>query len=95
MNLGRRLACRTKFGDQRLEAAAAVEVIELLGGEPVDVVDQEERRVDEAGIGRTFREAPEIDGIVELPPDLPVGSFATVRVVDALGPDLVAETVTP
>lgn len=49
--------------------------------------------VDEAGVGRSFREAPEIDGIVELPSDIPVGSFATVRIVDALGPDLVAERV--
>jgi len=49
--------------------------------------------VDEAGQARSFREAPEIDGIVEVPHDLPVGAFATVRVVDALGPDLVAEPV--
>ncbi|MCC6436964.1 MAG: 30S ribosomal protein S12 methylthiotransferase RimO [Acidimicrobiales bacterium] len=51
--------------------------------------------VDEPGVGRSFREAPEIDGIVELPSDIPVGSFATVRIVDALGPDLVAERVQP
>jgi len=49
--------------------------------------------VDEPGQGRSFREAPEIDGIVEVPDDLPVGSFASVRIVDALGPDLVAERV--
>jgi tRNA A37 methylthiotransferase MiaB len=49
--------------------------------------------VDEAGVGRTHREAPEIDGIVQLPDDLAAGTFATVRVVDALGPDLVAERV--
>lgn len=47
--------------------------------------------VDEPGVGRTHREAPEIDGIVQVPAELPAGSFATVRVVDALGPDLVAE----
>ena len=32
--------------------------------------------------------------ISDLPDDLPVGAFATVRIVDALGPDLVAEPVT-
>ena len=47
--------------------------------------------VDEVGIGRTHREAPEIDGIVEVPEQLTVGSFASVRIVDAAGPDLRAE----
>ena len=49
--------------------------------------------VDEPGVGRSHREAPEIDGIVNVPAALAVGTFATVRVVDALGPDLVAEQV--
>ena len=49
--------------------------------------------VDEPGIGRSHREAPEIDGIVQIPDDLVVGSLVMVRVVDALGPDLVAEAV--
>ena len=49
--------------------------------------------VDEPGLGRSFREAPEIDGTIELPADLPVGSFAQVIIVDALGPDLVADRV--
>jgi ribosomal protein S12 methylthiotransferase len=47
--------------------------------------------VDEPGVGRSHREAPEIDGIVEVPADLAVGVLTDVRVVDALGPDLVAE----
>jgi ribosomal protein S12 methylthiotransferase len=50
--------------------------------------------VDAAGEGRSHREAPEIDGIVQLPTRIPVGSFARVQVVDALGPDLVAVEVT-
>ncbi|MGD9704511.1 MAG: 30S ribosomal protein S12 methylthiotransferase RimO [Acidimicrobiia bacterium] len=49
--------------------------------------------VDEPGVGRTHREAPEIDGIVQVPEHLAVGSFVKVRVIDALGPDLVAEAV--
>ena len=48
--------------------------------------------VDEAGVARSSREAPEIDGIIEVPPTLEVGQFHTVRIVDALGPDLVAES---
>jgi len=44
--------------------------------------------VDEPGSGRTHREAPEIDGVVMVPDELPVGSFATLTVTGALGPDL-------
>ena len=47
--------------------------------------------VDEVGIGRTHWEAPSIDGIVHVNRDLPVGGFANVMIVDAMGPDLVAE----
>ena len=47
--------------------------------------------VDEVGIGRTHWEAPSIDGIVHVSRDLPVGEFANVMIVDAIGPDLVAE----
>jgi ribosomal protein S12 methylthiotransferase len=46
--------------------------------------------VDAPGEGRTYREAPEIDGIVAIPTELPVGSFTRVEVVGADGPDLVA-----
>ena len=48
--------------------------------------------VDEAGVARSSREAPEIDGIIEVPASLAVGEFHTVRIIDAMGPDLVAES---
>jgi len=57
--------------------------IALIGSE-VDVL------VDGAGVGRSHREAPEIDGIVTIPESLAVGSFATVTVTGAMGPDLEA-----
>ena len=44
--------------------------------------------VDEVGIGRSWREAPEIDGVVNVPEDLPVGELASVTVSGATGPDL-------
>jgi len=47
--------------------------------------------VDAPGIGRTYREAPEIDGIVVLPADLAAGTFVEVVVTGADGPDLIAE----
>jgi ribosomal protein S12 methylthiotransferase len=51
--------------------------------------------VDAPGVGRTHREAPEIDGVVHVGHDLEVGSFAAVDIVDALGPDLVAAGASP
>ena len=49
--------------------------------------------VDEPGVARSHREAPEIDGVIEVPHSLRVGEFAEVRIVDAMGPDLVGEVV--
>ena len=57
-----------------------------------DLVGREIRvLVDEAGVGRSHREAPEIDGIVEIPDSLAVGEFHDVTVRSAMGPDLVAD----
>ena len=50
--------------------------------------------VDEPGIARSVREAPEIDGVVHVGHDVGVGTFAEVEIVDALGPDLVADGAT-
>ena len=49
--------------------------------------------VDSHGEARSTREAPEIDGVIEVPDTLTVGQFHDVRVVDAMGPDLVADSV--
>jgi ribosomal protein S12 methylthiotransferase len=49
--------------------------------------------VDEVGIARSHREAPEIDGIVHVPAELAVGEFHRVAIVDAQGPDLHAVAV--
>lgn len=57
---------------------------DALIGETVTVL------VDEAGQARSHREAPEIDGIIEVPKELAVGGFHTVTITEALGPDLVA-----
>jgi ribosomal protein S12 methylthiotransferase len=53
-------------------------------GEHVEVL------VDAPGVGRSHREAPEIDGIIEVPDELPVGTFRKVEIVGAAGPDLEA-----
>ena len=54
------------------------------------VGDIVEVMVDEPGVGRTHREAPEIDGIVAIPSDLSAGTFAKVTITGAAGPDLEA-----
>ncbi len=48
--------------------------------------------VDETGVGRTYREAPDIDGVIHVDPSLAVGEFHKVVVTGAAGPDLWAET---
>jgi ribosomal protein S12 methylthiotransferase len=48
--------------------------------------------VDEPGIARSHREAPEIDGVVHVDDSLAVGEFHKVVVTGAAGPDLWAET---
>ncbi|MEN3272992.1 MAG: ribosomal protein methylthiotransferase, partial [Actinomycetota bacterium] len=49
--------------------------------------------VDTPGVGRTHREAPEIDGIVRVPNDIAPGTFATLDVIAAEGPDLEAAAI--
>ena len=50
--------------------------------------------VDEPGIARSFREAPEIDGVVQVADDLEVGGFHDVTVAQVFGPDLIADGAT-
>ncbi len=57
---------------------------DALIGDTVEVL------VDAPGVGRTHREAPEIDGIVQIPHRLEVGTIHTLEVLDAAGPDLIA-----
>jgi ribosomal protein S12 methylthiotransferase len=46
--------------------------------------------VDRPGEGRTYREAPEIDGVVVVDRALPPGSLVDLTVTAALGPDVTA-----
>ena len=51
--------------------------------------------VDRPGVGRTHREAPEIDGVVLIDATIAPGTMASVEVVDAVGCDLVAAGADP
>jgi ribosomal protein S12 methylthiotransferase len=68
---------------ERQDAITAGKRDELIG-------TQVEVLVDTPGVGRSHREAPEIDGIITIPEDVAAGSFATLTVTGALGPDLEA-----
>jgi ribosomal protein S12 methylthiotransferase len=60
-----------------------------LVGTVVDVL------VDEAGVGRSYREAPEIDGVIRLPTECEPGAVQRVRIEAAVGPDLEGSLVGP
>jgi ribosomal protein S12 methylthiotransferase len=51
--------------------------------------------VDGPGVGRSHREAPEIDGVVHVPRALAAGAFHDVVVTGAAGPDLWADAAAP
>ena len=69
---------------RELQDNISAERRDLLLGETIEVL------VDEPGIARSFREAPEIDGVVQVPEHLEVGRFHTVVVEQVFGPDLIA-----
>ena len=76
---------RERLGElQEMQDTITATRRDLLVGREVEVL------VDEPGIGRTHREAPEIDGVVSVAHDLPVGTFQTVTVTASVGPDLEA-----
>ena len=49
--------------------------------------------VDAPGVARSHREAPEIDGVIQVPAGLAPGRFVTVEITGAEGPDLQAVPV--
>lgn len=57
---------------------------DLLVGSEVRVL------VDEPGIGRSHREAPEIDGVIVVPDTLEVGEFHDLTITATMGPDVEA-----
>ncbi|HEX7276981.1 MAG TPA: radical SAM protein, partial [Acidimicrobiales bacterium] len=67
-----------------LQDAITIGRREALIGSEVEVL------VDEPGVGRSHREAPEIDGVVNLTVGPPPGTFVRVTVTGAAGVDLEA-----
>lgn len=72
---------------REIQDAITAERRDALLGDTITVL------VDEPGIARSFREAPEIDGVVQVPETLEVGRFHSVVVEQVFGPDLIAVPV--
>lgn len=72
---------------RELQDGITAQIRDELIGSQLDVL------VEARGQARSFREAPEIDGVIAVPETLEMGTFARVVVVDAMGPDLVADRV--
>ena len=49
--------------------------------------------VDSPGIARSFREAPEIDGVIKIDEEIPSGEYRDLVISGAEGPDLIGESV--
>ncbi|MBI4786648.1 MAG: 30S ribosomal protein S12 methylthiotransferase RimO [Chloroflexi bacterium] len=82
---------------RRKEAMALQQKISLAKnarfiGEEVDVLV--EGTGDGVSIGRSYRDAPEVDGVVIVQKELPVGHFAQVKITQAMEYDLLAEPAT-
>jgi ribosomal protein S12 methylthiotransferase len=69
---------------ERQDAITAAARDSLIGTTATVLVDTE-------GVARSHREAPEIDGIINVPIALQPGTFHTVKIVAAEGPDLEAQ----
>jgi ribosomal protein S12 methylthiotransferase len=69
-----------------LQDAITAERRAALVGERIEVL------VDAPGTARSYREAPDIDGVVHVPRSLAAGEFHKVAVTGAAGPDLWAES---
>lgn len=73
----------------QLQDSITVENRSKLIGQQLEVL------VDKPGIGRSWRESPEIDGIIRIPNSLKVGTSARVEITGIMGIDLESKGVLP
>lgn len=69
---------------REIQDAISAESRDNLIGQTVEVL------IDEPGLARSHREAPEIDGVVQVDESLEVGRFYSVEIEQAFGPDVIA-----
>jgi ribosomal protein S12 methylthiotransferase len=81
------------------EAVSIAKLKERVGAQMQVLVDQAPAMGRKGGVGRSYADAPEIDGVVRLlPPEkasktLKVGEFTRARIVAADGHDLIAQPI--
>ncbi len=81
------------------EAVSAEKLLDRVGSTMQVLVDAAPSMGKKGGVGRSYADAPEIDGVVRLlPPQkvsktLKVGEFTKAKIVDADGHDLVAQPI--
>jgi len=72
-----------------LQQGISLELNQAQVGRTLDVLV--EGQGDGVSVGRSYRDAPEIDGMVILPSEVPVGEMVTARITGAMEYDLVGE----
>jgi ribosomal protein S12 methylthiotransferase len=72
-----------------LQQEISLEINQTQVGRSLDVLV--EGQGDGLSVGRSYRDAPEIDGMVLIPGDLPLGEIVPVRITGAMEYDLVGE----
>jgi ribosomal protein S12 methylthiotransferase len=74
-----------------LQQQISLQLNEAQVGRVLDVLV--EGQGDGLSVGRSYRDAPEVDGLVVLPGDLPVGTMVRVRISGAMEYDLIGDLV--
>jgi ribosomal protein S12 methylthiotransferase len=72
-----------------IQQQISLEINQAQVGRTLDVLV--EGQGDGLSVGRTYRDAPEIDGLVLVPGDLPLGKIAPVHITGAMDYDLLGE----
>jgi ribosomal protein S12 methylthiotransferase len=74
-----------------LQQAISLEISQGQVGRILDVLV--EGQGDGLSVGRSYRDAPEIDGMVLIPGDIPVGKVVQTRITGAIEYDLIGEVI--
>lgn len=88
-SVGHRLAARRRKQAMALQQKISLARNEQYVGQELSILV--EGYDDGISVGRSFRDAPEVDGVVIVPAELPVGEFARVKITQAMEYDLVGE----
>lgn len=89
--VSRKVKARRRQQAMELQQKISLAENQRLIGKELDVLI--EGSGDGVSIGRSYRDAPEVDGVVILKSEMPPGDYARVRITQAIEYDLVAEEI--